>query len=133
MARENVFGWFFDVGKNRYIISKSERWKNVKHFNKHRNALNVIYYLAHTRKKLLYIGKARVLGNRVVPGRRHQGMPGDWDKFRYDIVKPEYANFISEIENHTIRAFASVLRNKANYHGLNIGGYELVNRNLRNP
>ena len=133
LARENVFGWFFDINNDRHLISKSEKWRRVRDFDNHRNAVNVIYYLAHTRKKLLYIGKARILGKRVIPGEKHQDMPGDWDKFRYDIIKPEYSKFLGEIEDHTIRSFASILKNRGHYRGLNIGDYELVNRSIRNP
>ncbi|RLG11179.1 hypothetical protein DRN69_08085 [Candidatus Pacearchaeota archaeon] len=132
LARENVFGWFFDKNK-KYLISKSIEWKNRGEFPRYRNVVNAIYYLIHTRRKLLYIGKARNLATRVKLGRKHQQMPKDWDKFRYDIVKPEYANFLSEIEDHTIRAFAYILKNRGNCHGLDISNYKLVNRSIRNP
>jgi len=130
LAEENVFGWLFDK-KRKYLISRSTQWINVKDFQKHANAVNVIYYLANTKKKLLYIGKAEILGNRVTPGRDHQNMSGDWDKFRYDIVKLEYANILDKIEDHTIRSFASVLKNKKNYPSLEIGSYVLVNSNWK--
>jgi hypothetical protein len=130
LAEENVFGWLFDK-KRKYLISRSTQWINVKDFQKHTNAVNVIYYLANTKKKLLYIGKAEILGNRVTPGRDHQNMSGDWDKFRYDIVKLEYANILDKIEDHTIRSFASVLKNKKNYPSLEIGTYTIVNSNWK--
>ena len=130
LAEENVFGWLFEK-KKEYLISRSTQWIPVKDFQKHANVVNVIYYLANTKKKLLYIGKAEILGNRVNPGREHQNMSGDWDKFRYDIVKLEYANILDKIEDHTIRSFASVLKNKKNYPSLEIGSYVLVNSNWK--
>lgn len=130
LAEENVFGWLFDKNK-KYLISRSTNWFKVKDFPKHKNAVNVIYYLANTKNKLLYIGKAEVLGNRIKPGRRHQNMPGDWNKFRYDIVKSEYSNIIERIEDHTIRAFASILKNNKNYPSLELGDYKLVNSNWK--
>lgn len=129
LAEENVFGWLFNKNK-KYLISKSVNWHNVKDFNKHSNAVNVIYYLANTKKRLLYIGKAENFGNRVKPGRKHQNMPEDWNKFRYDIVKPEYSNILEKIEDHTIRAFASILENNKNYPSLQLG-FKLVNANWR--
>lgn len=130
LAEENVFGWLFDKDK-KYLISKSVNWHNVKDFNEHINAVNVIYYLANTKKKLLYIGKAENFGRRVRPGRKHQNMPGDWDKFRYDIIKPEYSNILDKIEDHTIRAFASILENNKKHPSLRLGHFRLVNSNWR--
>jgi len=130
LADENVFGWLFDKEK-KYLISRSTGWFKVKDFQKHAGAINVIYYLAHTKDKLIYIGKAEELGKRVKPGREHQNMPGDWDKFRYDIVKTEYANILDKIEDHTIRSFASILKNKKKYPSLEISSYILVNSNWK--
>jgi len=130
LAEENVFGWLFEK-KKEYLISRSTNWIHVREFQKHANAVNVIYYLANTKKKLLYIGKAEVLGKRVNPGRDHQDMPGDWNKFRYDIVKSEYSTILDKIEDHTIRSFASILKNNKNYPSLEIGSYVLVNSNWK--
>jgi len=130
LAEENVFGWAFDKDK-KYLISRSTNWIKIKDFKKHANATNVIYYLANTKKKLLYIGKAEVLGKRVKPGKQHQNMPGDWDIFRYDIVKLEYSNILERIEDHTIRALASILKNSKNYPSLELSSYKLVNLNWK--
>jgi len=130
LADENVFGWLFDKNK-KYLISRSTNWIKVKDFQKHASATNVVYYLANTKEKLLYIGKAEELGKRVKPGRQHQNMPGSWDKFRYDIVKPEYSNVLERIEDHTIRSFASILTNNKNYPSLEISTYTLVNSNWK--
>ena len=130
LADENVFGWLFDKNKN-YLISRSTNWIDVKNFNKHSGATNVIYYLAHTKKRLLYIGKAVVLGKRVKLGQKHQSMPGDWDKFRYDILRPEYSNILERVEDHTIRAFASILKNNKSFSSIGIGDYKLINNNWK--
>jgi len=130
LADENVFGWLFDKDK-KYLVHRSTNWIKVKDFKKHANATNVIYYLAHTKKKLLYIGKAEVFGKRVKPGKKHQNMIGDWDMFRYDIIKPEFSNILERIEDHTIRAFASILKNTQNYSSLELDPYKLVNSNWK--
>jgi len=130
LAEENVFGWAFDKNK-KYLIQRSTNWIKVQDFNKHLNALNVIYYLANTKKKLLYVGKAEILGNRVKPGRQHQNMPSDWDIFRYDILRPEYSNILERVEDHTIRALASLLINTKDYPSLELSTYTLVNSNWK--
>ncbi len=119
LTEENVFGWIFDKDK-KYLISRSTNWMKVKEFKKHINAVNVIYYLANTKKKLLYVGKAHALGKRVKLGKDHQNMPKDWDLFKYDIIKPEYANILERIEDHTIRTLAAVLKNSKNYPSLGL-------------
>jgi hypothetical protein len=130
LAEENVFGWLFNKNRS-YLINRSTNWYSVRDFRRHAGAVNVIYYLANTKRKLLYIGKAEVLGKRVVPGRNHQNMPGDWDKFRYDILESEYSKILDKVEDHTIRAFASILLNNKSLPSLGISNYKLVNNNWR--
>lgn len=131
LADENVFGWIFNKTDKKYLIQKSTNWLKVSDFKKHKNVANVIYYLVNTKKKLLYIGKAEHLGNRVVPGKDHQNMPGDWDLFKYDIVRSEFSNILERIEDHTIRSFASVFKNAKNYPSLNVSNFKLVNSNWK--
>lgn len=54
-------------------------------------------------------------------------MPGDWDLFKYDIIRPEFANILERIEDHTIRTVASIIQNNKNYSSLKLGDYVLVN------
>jgi hypothetical protein len=131
LAEENVFGWIFDKKDKQYLIQRSTNWIKVKDFPKHANALNVIYYLINTNKKLIYIGKAENLGKRVKPGRKHQNMDGDWDLFKYDIIRPEFTNILERIEDHTIRSFAAVLKNQKSYPSINISNFTLVNSNWK--
>lgn len=127
LANENVFGWIFEKNDKKYLIQRSTNWINVKDFKKHQNAINVIYYLVNSKKKLLYIGKAEVLGKRVKPGRKHQNMPGDWDLFKYDIVRPEFSDILDRVEDHTIRSLASFMMNNHNYSSVEISNYTIVN------
>lgn len=127
LADNNSFENIFSEN-NDYLIQKSTNWISVTDYYKHESELSVVYYLANTRKKLLYIGKADNFGSRVKPGRQHQEMPPDWDLFRYDIIKPEYVHLLERLEDHTIRSFASVLSNKNGFSTLGIGDYMLVNK-----
>ena len=52
LAEENVFGWLFEK-KRQYLISRSTQWIHAKDFQKHANAVNVIYYLANTKKNYI--------------------------------------------------------------------------------
>ena len=130
LADANVFGWLFSKDK-KYLISRSTNWYSYKELSKHAGQVNVIYYLANTKSKLLYIGKAENFGNRVKHGRDHQDMPGDWDMFRYDIIRPEFGELLERIEDHTIRSFASVLKNTKSFSSLELSSYKLVNKNWK--
>lgn len=130
LADANVFGWLFSKDK-KYLISRSTNWYPYTELSRHAEQVNVIYYLADTKKKLLYIGKAEIFGNRVKHGRDHQDMPGDWDMFRYDIIKPEFGTLLERIEDHTIRSFASVLKNTKSFSSLELSSYKLVNKNWK--
>ena len=127
LVKENVFNWIFDKKEKSYLIQKSTEWFNVKEYSKHKNATNVIYYLANSKKKLLYIGKADAFWKRVKPGRKHQNMPGDWDLFKYDIVRTEFSNILEKLEDHTIRTIASLINTNKQYSSLNLSSFTLVN------
>ena len=58
-------------------------------------------------------------------------MEGDWDLFKYDIIRPEFSNILERIEDHTIRSFAAVLKNQKNYPSINISNFTLVNSNWK--
>lgn len=131
LADANVFGWLFDKNDTEHLIQRSTNWLKVSEFKNHKDEINVIYYLANTKKKKLYIGKAEVFGKRVSPGRAHQEMDGDWDLFKYDIIRPEFAKILKRIEDHTIRTTASILSNTTKYSSLNISNYTLVNKNWK--
>jgi hypothetical protein len=127
LADNNVFGWLFEK-ERKNLITRSTNWIKAKDFNKHKHVTGVIYYLANTKRKMIYIGRAENLGNRVKPGIQHQKMPGDWDYFKYDKVREKY---LERIEDHTIRSFASFFHNDQNYQSLNFSSYELVNSNWK--
>ena len=125
LTKENVFGWLFSPEKD-YLISKSTTWMDIKKLKYHTEASNVIYFLSDTKNKELYIGSARKLGKRVKPSRSE--IKG-WDRFRYDIIKPQFSPLLRRIEFHTIRAVASLLENKKNSSSLKLSSYKLVNKN----
>jgi hypothetical protein len=129
LAREGAFDWVFDKNKDKeYLIQYSSNWMSATQLKKHKDKQNVIYYLVDSIKKELYIGKANNLGQRVKIGRSE--IKG-WDKFRYDLIRPEFSNILERIEDHTIRAFASVLENTQKFDTLGLSEYKLVNKNWK--
>ncbi len=106
----NVFGWISKVG-NEQLITKRTNWIDIKNLKLHENTSYVIYYLIDQQKKEIYIGSAKKLGDRVKPKRPE--IPG-WNKFRYEIIHPNYHHLLRKVEYHAIMAFARFLRNNGN-------------------
>jgi hypothetical protein len=99
-------------------------WKPRSKLKFELGAKNVIYMLADTKNKLLYIGEAKDLVKRL-----HQIYPKikHWDYFRYDVLPDELFEFRLTLERMLIRSFAAVLGNKKNVDSLDFSEYELVN------
>jgi hypothetical protein len=125
LLKEDFFSWLKSDERDQLIVNTSE-WFDRSLVSQHKGYTSVIYYLIDESKKEIYIGSANKLGDRVVPG-RHE-IPG-WNKFRYDIIKPEYEHLKIRIENEIINAFARVLNsNIKNIFPYTISEYKLVNK-----
>lgn len=122
----NAF-YFMDKLDKKSLISKSTNWISISKLKDEPNQDFVIYYLMDTVNKKLYIGSAKKLKDRVVPGRSE--IP-NWNYFRYEIVNPEFSSLLRSIEYHSIANFARFLDNNANIGILDIGfsEYKLVNK-----
>ena len=128
LVEENVFGWLSTKGYEKSFITKSTQWMNSSELLKHENANYVVYYLVDEANKQIYIGSAIRLGDRVKIGRKEIPF---WNKFRYEIVHPEYHNFLREIEYHSIMSFAKFFSNNGNLSSLELGEYTLVNKDYK--
>jgi hypothetical protein len=122
---DNVFGWISEIGKD-YLITKSTDWLDKSKLHEHVDANFVVYYLIDENNKEIYIGSAKRLGDRVKENRKE--IPG-WNKFKYEIIHPDYHSLLHRIEFHSIRAFASFLKNNGNVSYHPISEYKLVNKN----
>ena len=82
----------------------------LKHFELYKDEESpyVVYYLADTINKEIYIGSATRLGDRVKPSINE--IPG-WTVFRYEILHPKYLELLREIEYHLIMNFARFIKN----------------------
>jgi hypothetical protein len=87
-------------------------------------AYNVIYTLIDTKNKLVYIGEASNLVERL--RQDHPSIP-KWDHFRYNVLPDEIASRRKILERMIIRDFASVLGNKGSICSIEISDYALAN------
>ncbi len=121
---ENVFGWLAEKN-DEYLITKSTTWFDIKDLKKHEDANHVVYYLIDEVNKKIYIGSAKRLGDRVKTNRVE--IPG-WNKFKYEIIHPNYHHLLKRVEFHAIRAFASFFKNRGNVQAFPVSDYILVNK-----
>ena len=125
---ENVFGWLYNDKNHNRIITKSTKWLDISDLYEHEDARYVVYYLVDETNKIIYIGSAMRLGDRVKPGRTE--IP-QWNKFRYEIIHPKYHNLLRDIEYHSIMNFARFFNNAGNLSNIQISDYKLVNKDYK--
>lgn len=125
LIENNVFAWIDKNAEETKMIIKETEWYDISELKRHEDARYVIYYLLDDRNKRIYIGSAKRLGNRVKPGRNE--IP-DWNKFRYEILNPNYYSMLREIEYHSIVNFARFIKN-SRIKSIDISDYLLTNKN----
>jgi hypothetical protein len=110
-------------GKNAQRILKQD-WKERSQYRFEIGANNVIYLLADSNKKHLYVGEA---GNLI--RRLDQGHPSilNWDRFRYDVLPDSLAPFRVQIERMLIRYLAALMPNRRNILHLGITEFRIIN------
>lgn len=124
LIENNVFAWIDKNAEETKMIIKETEWYDISELKSHEDARYVIYYLLDDRNEKIYIGSAKRLGNRVKPGR--QEIP-DWNKFRYEILNPNYYSMLREIEYHSIFNFARFIKN-SKIKSIDISDYVLMNK-----
>ena len=90
LVEQNVFGWLSTKSTD-YLITKSTPWYSIGTLAKHEEAKYVVYYLLDEKRKHIYVGSAKRLGDRVKPKRNE--IPG-WTRFKYDIIHPNYHHLL---------------------------------------
>lgn len=109
---------------NKKVIISATKWMDITELDKHKGQRNIIYYLLKSDNKEIYIGSSYLLENRVTTNKVE--LP-NWDKFRYEVVNPDYTAILRDIEYMIIRNYASILKNKDQIPSLEVGDYSLVN------
>lgn len=110
--------------KNEKIIVAESKWLDKSELDYHKEQKNVIYYLLKSDSNEFYIGSAYILGNRVTIKKSELE---EWDKFRYEVVNPEYIHILRDIEFMNIRNYACLFESNERKSTLGIGNYKLVN------
>lgn len=110
-------------GKNGYRIHKQD-WKPKEELEYEIGATNVIYMLADTETKQLYIGEAKDLVKRLA--QKYPSIPR-WNFFRYDVLPENLEPLRVPLERMIIRGFASILENKKDVPSILISDYKLAN------
>ena len=123
----DVFGWLKYPKKKSMFLKPKRGWIAKNDLKKHKEKF-VIYYLIDTksRPKKLYIGSSEQPVCVRIGGRRPE-IP-TWNKFRYDVLKPEFSGFLKRIEFHTIISFAKLFKNKMGLPTLGNGEFILMNK-----
>jgi len=55
----------------------------------------------------------------------------EFDSFLFFELHPEYSFLLDEVENYSIRLFASIFSNLVNVKGLNVDKMKLVNKQIK--
>jgi hypothetical protein len=103
------------------------KWKPRAEVDFELGANNVLYTLIDIKNRLIYIGEAANLGDRL--RQAHPSIP-EWTHFRYDILPNEMAPHRKTLERMVIRDFASVLTNEKGVDSFPISKYRLTNEKI---
>jgi hypothetical protein len=100
------------------------KWKPRNDLEYELGANNVLYTLIDTKNKLLYIGEAASLIDRL--RQDHPSIP-NWDFFRYNVLPNEIAEHRKSFERMAIRDLSSLLMSKDDSDVIKISEYRLTN------
>ena len=111
------------AGKSAERIHK-QKWKPRLEYEAEIGAINVIYMLADTVKRLLYVGEADSLISRFRRG--HELIP-DWNYYRYSALPQLFAEHRLQLERMVIRDIDALLGENAAALPVAISDFKLVN------
>ena len=113
----------------------NQDWKEKHHLTTELGAKNVIYFLLDEKNKLIYVGETgQDLKIRLSDKEHYKnaGIP-HWTHYRFEVLPSSIdTKARREIEDMTIRAYASLFANTKNMSSFKISNYKLVNRKIIN-
>ena len=113
----------------------NQDWKEKENLITEIGAKNVIYFLLDDVNKLLYVGETgQDLKSRLSDKEHYKkaGIP-HWTHYRFEVLPSSIdTKARREIEDMTIRAYASLFANTKNMSSFKISNYKLVNRKIIN-
>jgi hypothetical protein len=131
---KNLFAFWEDSKnkkpKDKLFISYSDRWLDKTELKKYASRSNVVYILNNKNESQIYVGKANNFGNRVNDKSTRVAM-NEFDSFLFFELHPEYSFLLDEVENYSIRLFATIFSNMVNVKGLNLNNMRLVNKQIK--
>lgn len=131
---KNLFAFYEDQNKSKkkdkLFIDYSDRWIPKKELKKYSSRANVIYILNNKDDDQIYVGKANTFGDRVKENSSRVAME-KFDQFLFFELHPEYSFLLDEVENYSIRLFATIFSNLVNVKGLNLEKMKLVNKQIK--
>ena len=131
---KNLFAFWEDSKnkkpKDKLFISYSDRWLDKSELRKYASRWNVVYILNNKNESQIYVGKANSFGNRVNDKSTRVAMD-EFDSFLFFELHPEYSFLLDEVENYSIRLFATIFSNMVNVKGLNLNNMRLVNKQIK--
>jgi len=131
---KNLFAFWEDSKnkkpKDKLFISYSDRWLDKSELKKYASRSNVVYILNNKNESQIYVGKANNFGNRVNDKSTRVAM-NEFDSFLFFELHPEYSFLLDEVENYSIRLFATIFSNMVNVKGLNLKNMRLVNKQIK--
>lgn len=101
-----------------------QNWKPRSEFETEIGATNVIYMLADTVNRLLYVGEAESLVPRLRRG--HVSIP-DWNYYRYNVLPASLAGDRVQLERMAIRDLDAIVGEAATSLPTSISQFKLVN------
>ena len=131
---KNLFAFYEDQNKSKkkdkLFIDYSDRWIPKKELKRYSSRANVIYILNNKDDDQIYVGKANTFGDRVKENSSRVAME-KFDQFLFFELHPEYSFLLDEVENYSIRLFATIFSNLVNIKGLNLEKMKLVNKQIK--
>ncbi len=131
---KNLFAFYEDQNKSKkkdkLFIDYSDKWLSKKELKKYASRTNVIYILNNKDDDQIYVGKANTFGDRVKENSSRVAME-KFDQFLFFELHPEYSFLLDEVENYSIRLFATIFSNLVNVKGLNLEKMKLVNKQIK--
>lgn len=112
-----------ELGKKPSFRIYKNRWRPKEELEFELGANNVLYFLISTKRKLLYVGEAADLVDRL--RQDHPSIP-DWDYFRYNVLPDEMFPHRKTLERMVIADFASILESQ-DTGSMRISNYRLAN------
>lgn len=100
------------------------RWRPRAELEFELGSKNVLYTLIDIKNKLVYIGEASNLIDRL--RQDHPSIP-EWTHFRYNVLPDEISHHRKNLERMIIRDLASLFENKEDVDSIKISGYRLAN------